>query len=102
MEALNNDTDVPCIVQWRMLWCFASTSFNNDLLNHVLYFINTIKRSIWPSECPSLFLSGESARQDRLSWKSPGVEDGALHARMGVGTKKGDGVICGSDSTTDP
>ena len=23
----------PCIVQWRMLWFFAPTSFNNDLLN---------------------------------------------------------------------
>ena len=36
LEALNYDTDVPCVVQWRMLWYSAPSSFNHDLLNDVL------------------------------------------------------------------
>ena len=36
--ALNYDVDVPCIVQWEMLWCSAPTSLNNDLLNEGIVF----------------------------------------------------------------
>ena len=32
LEALNFEIDVPCIVQWRMLWYSAPTSLINDLL----------------------------------------------------------------------
>ena len=31
LEALNYDIDVPCIVQWEMLWCSVAISVNNDL-----------------------------------------------------------------------
>ena len=33
LEALTHDIDVPCIVQWRMLWYSAPTSLDNALLN---------------------------------------------------------------------
>ena len=33
LEALNYGIDVPCIVQWSMLWHSAPLSLNNDLLN---------------------------------------------------------------------
>ena len=32
-EALNYDIDVPCVVQWGMLWYSAPTSLDNDSLN---------------------------------------------------------------------
>ena len=31
LEALNCDMEVPCIVQWWMLWYSAPTSLNNDM-----------------------------------------------------------------------
>ena len=33
LEALNYDVDIPCIVQWKMLWFSAPTGRNNDLLS---------------------------------------------------------------------
>ena len=32
-EALQYDLEIPCIVQWRMLWFSAPISLNKDLLN---------------------------------------------------------------------
>ena len=40
LEALNVDIDVSCIVQWRVLWCPAPTSLNNDLSNDGLVLLN--------------------------------------------------------------
>ena len=33
LQGLNYDIEVPCVVQWRTLWCSAPTSLDNDLLN---------------------------------------------------------------------
>ena len=33
LEALQYDREIPCKVQWRMLWFSTSTSLNNELLN---------------------------------------------------------------------
>ena len=32
-EYLSYDIEVPCVVQWEMLWYSGSTRFNNDLIN---------------------------------------------------------------------
>ena len=33
LEALNYDLDVPCVVQWAVLWFAAPSSLNNELIN---------------------------------------------------------------------
>ena len=33
LEPVNSDIEIPCVVQWGMLWFSAPTSLNNDLLN---------------------------------------------------------------------
>ena len=33
LEALQCDIEIPCVVQWKMLWFSAPTSLNNDVLN---------------------------------------------------------------------
>ena len=33
LEALQYDREIPCLVQWRMLWFPAPISLNNELLN---------------------------------------------------------------------
>ena len=33
LEALHYDREIPCKVQWEMLWISTSTSLNNELLN---------------------------------------------------------------------
>ena len=38
LEALQYDFEVPCVVQWKILWFSAPTSFSNDLLNDEDYF----------------------------------------------------------------
>ena len=44
LEALRYDLEIPCIVQWRMLWLSAPTSLNNDLLND-----GKVEQSTWRS-----------------------------------------------------
>ena len=43
LEAFHLDIDVPCIVQWRMLWYSEPTSLNNDLLNDGVIFEREMK-----------------------------------------------------------
>ena len=33
LEALNYDLDVPCVVQWAVLWFAAPSSLNKELIN---------------------------------------------------------------------
>ena len=37
-EALNEDTEAPCVVQWEMLWFSAPTRLVNDLRNDGVIF----------------------------------------------------------------
>ena len=52
LEALNHDTDIPCFVQRRMLWFFAPTSLNNDLLNDGVILEHVMKQPTWLSKVP--------------------------------------------------
>ena len=52
LEALNHDTDIPCFVPRRMLWFFAPTSLNNDLLNDGVILEHVMKQPTWLSKVP--------------------------------------------------
>ena len=63
---LDHDIEIPCVVQWGMLWYSALTGSNNDLLNDGV-FLERYDKVVWPSKHLSLVPSGEGTRQG-LPW----------------------------------
>ena len=85
LESLHYDIEVPCVVQWRMLWYSAPTSFRNDLINdgdtqekYGKADNMAIKTS---SFCP---FWRRHAHTKTFFFGSTEVDDGTLHARVGV------------------
>ena len=74
LEALQYDFEIPCIVQWEMLWFSAPTSLNNDLLNdgEILgnYYeaVNLAFQNVLGARI--LLLEGNEESSGRHAWKN--------------------------------
>ena len=70
LESLHHNIEVPCVVQWKMLWYSTLTSLNIDLLNDGVTHEQYDKAVSVRSSNPFSFdRSGEGTHQDLLSWK---------------------------------
>ena len=83
LKSLQFDIQVPCIMQWRLLW-YSARSHLNEVLNK----IGTLKKCydktiINAMETVHYTLGKKTHAQDSLLGNADG-DDGAVHARVGV------------------
>ena len=97
---LDHDIEIPCVVQWGMLWYSALTGSNNDLLNDGVFSRDTTK---WYGHRNISQLSLlEKAHAQGLPWYTARQDGGGgPKGKWMVGTCEEDLIYCLRMKTTD-